>query len=178
MKLNIFSIPLYIANIDVTKINLVSEKFEETWLSETSSSHNFKNTLDTKSINYLLEKIASLLSKDIKGNYKINLTSIWQNNYKENDFQERHTHAGSHFSFIIFKKINESRTVFLNPIEDLITSYYNGSNLNIFDQVYVPECRQGQMILFPSFLGHMVKKTSNASTIAGNINLEIINDNN
>ena len=104
MKLNIFSIPLYIANIDINKINLVNEKFEETWLSETSSSHNFKNTLDNNSINYLLQKIGSLLSEDIKGKFKINLTSIWQNNYKENDFQERHTHAGSHFSFIIFLK--------------------------------------------------------------------------
>ena len=151
MKLNIFSIPLYIANIDINKINLVNEKFEETWLSETSSSHNFKNTLDNNSINYLLQKIGSLLSEDIKGKFKINLTSIWQNNYKENDFQERHTHAGSHFSFIIFKKIDESRTVFLNPIEDLITSYYNGSNLNIFEQVYTPECRQGQIILFLVF---------------------------
>ena len=47
----------------------------------------------------------------------------------------------------------------LNPIEDLITSYYNGSNLNIFEQVYTPECRQGQIILF-LILGHMVK-TSN-----------------
>ena len=158
MKLNIFSIPLYIANIDINKINLVNEKFEETWLSETSSSHNFKNTLDNNSINYLLQKIGSLLSEDIKGKFKINLTSIWQNNYKENDFQERHTHAGSHFSFIIFKKIDESRTVFLNPIEDLITSYYNGSNLNIFEQVYTPECRQGQIILFPSFFRTYGKK--------------------
>ena len=66
-------------------------------------------------------------------------------------FKKRHTHAGSHFSFIIFKKIDESRTVFLNPIEDLITSYYNGSNLNIFEQVYTPECRQGQIILFLVF---------------------------
>ena len=89
MKLNIFSIPLYIANIDINKINLVNEKFEETWLSETSSSHNFKNTLDNNSINYLLQKIGSLLSEDIKGKFKINLTSIWQNNYKENDFQEK-----------------------------------------------------------------------------------------
>ena len=57
MKLNIFSIPLYIANIDINKINLVNEKFEETWLSETSSSHNFKNTLDNNnSTNYLLLK--------------------------------------------------------------------------------------------------------------------------
>ena len=56
MKLNIFSIPLYIANIDINKKNLINEKFEETWLSETSSSHNFKNTLDNNSINYLLQK--------------------------------------------------------------------------------------------------------------------------
>ena len=147
-------------------------------MSETSSSHNFKNTLDNNRINYLLQKIGSLLSEDIKGKFKINLTSIWQNNYKENDFQERHTHAGSHFSFIIFKKIDESRTVFLNPIEDLITSYYNGSNLNIFEQVYTPECRQGQIILFEVFWDIHKKKTSNASTIAGNITMEILNGNN
>ena len=66
--------------------------------------------LYNNSINYLLQKIGSLLSEDIKGKFKINLTSIWQNNYKENDFQERHTHAGSHFLLLFLKKLmNQER---------------------------------------------------------------------
>ena len=57
-EIKYYSIPLYIANIDINKINLVNEKFEETWLSEKIVVTIFKNTLDSNSINYLPKNLA------------------------------------------------------------------------------------------------------------------------
>jgi hypothetical protein len=36
---------------------------------------------------------------------------------------------------------------------------------------FQPQCRENQIIVFPAFLEHYVKKTSNAETIAGNMTI-------
>jgi hypothetical protein len=171
MKINLFSIPIYISNIDVSKINLSPKKLNKAWLSETLSSVNEQNMLERKSLNYLLHEIDLLLN--ITQNHKINLEAIWENHYKKGDFQEAHAHGGSHFSFIIYKKIDESKTVFLNPAITLIDSYYAKCKYKPIQTSFMPECRQGQMIVFPSFLLHMVKKSNDSETIAGNVSIEL-----
>ena len=171
MKLNLFSIPIYISNIDVDKIKIKNIKVKNQWLSETESSHGCLNEITEDSKAHVLQTIVKLLNHDIQTPYKLALTSIWQNNYRENDYQERHCHPGSHFSFIIYKKIKESNTVFFNPSYSLIHSYYYGSpllNLPLFKNIFKVECREGQIVVFPSFLEHMVLKHSNSVTIAGN----------
>ena len=45
---------------------------------------------------------------------------------------------------------------------------------DIVDLQFRPSCREGQIIVFPSFLEHMVKKTSNAITISGNIDFKFL----
>ena len=45
---------------------------------------------------------------------------------------------------------------------------------NFFVQIFEPKCRKNQMILFPSFIEHMVKNNKNNATISGNINIEIM----
>lgn len=171
MKLNLFSIPVYICNVDLEKIKIENKDVEKTWLSETPSSFNFENNLSQESSSYILGKIANLLKKDFNFAFNITLQNIWQNFYKNNDYQEKHNHPGSHFSFIIYKDIKESQTVLFNPCENLIESYYKDFKDigHAIDYYYQPECTQGQMLLFPSFLIHMVKKNNNSSTIAGNI---------
>jgi len=174
MKLDLFSIPIFIANIDIEKLKIKNGSFKETWLSETISSHAEGDGIDEESSNYLLTIISKKLLTQLKKPFKINLTHLWENHYENNDFQERHTHPKSHFSFIIYKKIDKSNTVFFNPAEDLISSYYNSSGFNMFDTNFMPECREGQIIIFPSFLGHMVKKSNNSQTISGNVILEML----
>ena len=92
MKLNLFSIPIFIEDIDCSKINIVSKSFEKTWMSETKSSHNFKNDLDNESLKYLYKKIWDLLKGDFNNNFKIILTNIWENHYIKEDYQELHCH--------------------------------------------------------------------------------------
>ena len=172
MKIDLFSVPIYITNIDLEKLKLSPKEISKTWLSETPSSLNSQHMVEAESLEYILREISSLLNLTV--DCKIKLKKIWENHYKKGDFQESHVHAGSHFSFIIYKKITESKTVFLNPAANLIESYYINSPYKPIQDIFEPKCRQGQMIVFPSFLTHMVKKTNDCETIAGNVSLKMI----
>ena len=177
MKINLFEESIFIGNIDAAKINLKTKDFFKTWDSETLSSYASFNELDEESVKYLLEIIAKLLKEKIEQGFKLNLIKIWQNNYLQNDFQEKHTHPHSHFSFVIYKKTKESKTVFFNPAEHLIQSFYDINfleNTNFFQLKFEPKCRENQIVVFPSYLEHMVKKHDDSTTISGNLKLEII----
>jgi len=177
MKLNLFNIPIYIGNIDVNKIIIENSKFEKTWKSKTESSYYFDNKIKKDSVIYLLDTISNLIRKDMSSSINLKLLNIWENRYLKKDFQERHLHPHSHFSFVIYKKIKTSNTVFINPSDKLIESYYLPfilNNSNLFDIDYQPELREGQIIVFPSFLEHMVLPNDDNVTISGNIIFEQI----
>ena len=140
MKLNLFSIPVYIGNIDIDKVKVTNQGFEKTWACRTNSSFNFQNTLEDDSAKYVLNVIYN-------------------------------------FSFIIYKQIEEGKTVFVNPSDKSLLSYYAPvfwERTNFFELDYEPKCRQGQIIIFPSFLEHMVKETNDyCVTVSGNACLHI-----
>ena len=168
MKLNLFSTPVFIINIDTNKIIKKNGSFKKTWLSETSSSHAEGDILEVESSNYLLEEIGKVLAKEIKKTLKISLDHIWENRYEVGDFQERHNHPGSHFSFIIYKEIEKSNTVFFRPDKNLFDSFYDGK-FNQFNNKFIPECRSNQIIIFPSCIEHMVLSNTISKTIACNL---------
>jgi|TARA_R110000744_G_scaffold114075_2_gene213393 hypothetical protein len=175
MKLNLFSVPIFIDNIDSSKIDIKNQNFEKTWNSETISSFNSTNLLDKESVNYLLGIISNSISKEFNETLKIQLLNIWENRYTDNDFQEKHTHPQAHFSFIIYKEVIEGKTIFFNPAINLIESYYPApyffDKTNFFQVEFLPKCRKDQIVIFPSFLEHMVKKINNSVTISGNITI-------
>jgi hypothetical protein len=168
MKLNIFSIPIYIGNIETDKIQISNKGFEKTWLSKTESSHNYVNEIEESSWAYLQKIIVDLLKEDFNYTYELTLKSIWENEYKKNDFQENHIHTGSHFSFIIYREVDQSNTVFFRPDKNLFASFY-GDNFSPFFNTFSPECRSNQIIIFPSCLEHMVLSNTISKTIAGNL---------
>jgi len=171
MIVDLFKIPIFIGNIDVEKININNQNFEKTWISETSSTYNesFKNVLniEKEDIKYLLETMIKILEEKIQYPFELNLINIWENNYIDNDYQEPHIHAKSDFSFIIYKDVQEGKTVFLNPIRNFLMVYTNIAHM--FDDVFMPKCKTGQIVIFPSFLEHMVLKSSKQKTISGNL---------
>ena len=179
MRLDLFSIPIFIDNIDSSKINLTNKNFEKTWKSQTTSSFNFKNTLDEESAKYLLKVVVQSLSKHFYTTERINLLNVWENKYFENDFQEKHKHPHSHFSFIIYKDVEEGKTIFFNPAIDLIESYYPShvfNQTNFFQLEFLPKCRNNQIVIFPSFLEHMVQKVNNSVTISGNLKIQTLKE--
>jgi hypothetical protein len=173
MKLNIFSIPLFIDNIDCSKINISFDKLNKKWESETLTSFGVENKISENSVLYLLSIIVENL-KDffIDTSFKVELTEIWENSYKENDFQENHIHTNSDFSFVVYKEVKESKTLFFSPNHFLIDSFYKKSFLEkYFKTTFFPKCTKNQIIIFPSFLEHMVKKNNDSITIAGNLKI-------
>lgn len=173
MRIDLFPVPIFINNIDSSKIVVESKIIKKNWNSETNSSHGNKNYINEESMLYLFNTINESLMDFIKNDYKIELISIWENFYNLNDFQEKHLHVNSDFSFIIYKKVNESKTVFFSPNNYLIDSFYENKFLqNYFKTEFHPKLKENQIIIFPSFLEHMVKKNQNESvTIAGNISI-------
>lgn len=171
MKTNIFPIPIFKSKIDLKKVKLINKGFERTFISNNLTSHNYRNTLDKDSEIYLLSTIAKLLEEQFTKKFSIKLLSIWENVYKKEDYQEPHMHSHSSFSFIIYKDIKKVNTLFIHPCRYLLESFYK---FELFYKYYSPECKKGDLILFPSFLEHMVKKHSNSKTIAGNIWFEYV----
>ena len=176
MKIDLFSTPIWIGNIDASKINLIEQDAKPTFGSGVNTTYNdgIGSNIDEKSVNYLYEVIVSLINETITNPYSLHLTNIWENKYEEGDFQEKHIHPNSHLSFVIYKKVEESNTVFVNPAEKMIQAFYDPCKRkrNLFGSIeYSPKCRQNQIIVFPSYLEHYVKKTNNAITVSGNLNL-------
>jgi hypothetical protein len=170
MQLDLFSVPIWIGNIDTKKIKLVHSKLNKPWiLCDTQSTYGEQNYLDQSSMNYLLKTIVALIKPYFKENFKVELLNYWTNKYVKNDFQEAHIHANSSLSYIIYQKVDKAHTVFNNPNKHLIEL----SQMSDFFQWYFePECRQGQIIIFPSYVEHWVKNNSNSITIAGNLKIE------
>ena len=102
-------------------------------------------------------------------NNTIDLKNIWINKYEKNDYQEEHIHTDSNFSFIIYSKVKESNTVFLSRDKEIIESF---KMVDLFEPTFEVPCQSNQIIIFPSFLRHRVKRVDeNYETISGNINL-------
>jgi len=182
MIINLFSIPIFINNIDSSKIKF-KKKIEptDTWLSKTPSSYNIDNAesvIDKKTIKFILQSFADELTQVVTGTFELRLKNIWENNYKTEDYQEPHIHTRSDLSFIIYKQdVEESKTIFLNPAKNIIECFKNMSSnaITFFSkEVYKPTLRSNQFVLFPSYLEHMVVKPNKPqSTIAGNISMII-----
>jgi hypothetical protein len=168
MKLELFSTPIFITNIDLDKIKIESENFAKEWHSNTLSSFGFTNKLNASSYNYLMSVICSLLSNHLHAENELQLLNIWENKYEKDDFQENHIHTDSHFSFIIYVKGKKSNTVFFAPHKYLLECFYGDS---LYPYSYQSECASGQIIVFPSYLEHMVKKNTDSVTYAGNIKM-------
>ena len=167
---------MFIGSIDVKKINLKKQKYKKMWLSDTETSYNqsFENVsnMDKESLKYLMESIIKILEEKINYRFELKLWNIWENNYIKDDYQEPHIHEESDFSFIIYKKVNEGRTVFLNPLRNYFLFYKNIQHM--FEDKFIPKCKTGDIVIFPSFLEHMVLKSNKQKTISGNLKFKKI----
>lgn len=166
---NIF--PNFIATkkLNISKLKVVGKNFKDTFESRVQTTAEGETLLSIESMNYLNIELTDLLSHILKPMCKtfvFNMIGMWVNKYNDNDYQGSHVHP-SDFSFIIYYKTDKSYTVFNSPVKKLLES----SNNEIFHKCYEPDCKQGDIIVFPSYLEHWVKPNSNNTTIAGNIKI-------
>ena len=176
MKLDLFGIPIWTGNIDSENIKLVDQNLQPTFGSEIKTTYHESNkgNIDPESLQYLYHVIKRLLAETVRIPFELRLINIWKNVYEDNDFQETHIHCGSDLSFVIYADVIESNTVFINPTQKLTSAFFVGQpkKKDILGVAsFTPECRKNQIIIFPSYLEHFVKKTSSAITISGNLEL-------
>jgi hypothetical protein len=163
--------PNFIAtkNLDLSKLNITGKKFNKTFESNIKTTLKGSTLFDIKSMNYLNVHLTDLLSSLLKHiclNFVFRLEAIWINKYDKKDYQGSHVHPGD-YSFIIYYKTDKSYTVFNSPVKSLLEF---GDN-KIFNKDYQTKLKQGDIIMFPSYLEHWVRPNTNNITISGNIKI-------
>ena len=97
------------------------------------------------------------------------LTDIWFNYYDDGEYQEKHSHIApftyrpsiTHFSVIHYLKFDSEvhqPTVFVDPLEMLRLSSLEMES-NYYNHLYYPRVKEGSLLMFPSYMEHMVKKS-------------------
>ncbi len=166
---NIFPNLIAIKHLDLSKLKVVGNKFKKTFESKVKTTLKGNTLFDKDSMNYLNIQLTDTLSYLLKPyckNFVFNISHIWINRYDKKDYQGSHVHP-SDFSFIIYYKTDKSYTVFNSPVKNLLEISGN----KFFYSDYESDFKQGDMIVFPSYLEHWVKPNSNNITIAGNIKI-------
>jgi hypothetical protein len=172
MKVELFPIPVFFDQVDLTRIKMTDTAYEPTFFSDVKSNYLHQPQLEPTSYDYLAEIIERNLKET--GQYiDPQITAIWRNVYNETNMQEVHIHADAQWSFIIYETVEHSRTVFLNPAWKMIEVQI-GYFAPTFPPNWRPKVGPGTMILFPSFLEHYVLAGNTGSTIAGNVNLKYV----
>ena len=159
--LTLFATNIAYKNLDLSKVTIQGKNFDKTFESGVESTLSGETLFTPESMNYFNLQLTDLLSYLLKPyctNFVFKMTSIWINNYKDNDYQGSHVHPG-HFSFIFYYDVNKSNTVFNSPVKKLIES----SNNTFFKSDYEPDLKQGDIIVFPSYLEHGVSPITSGS---------------
>ena len=173
MKKELFGIPIFEDTVELDKLNDIPyAPLQPTWDSEVSSTFSTSKPDDIPmSIwKYLSEVIernlypADLMGKNAKFGH------IWKNVYKKHDYQDAHIHPHSQWSFVIYVDVT-SRTAFFNPSIHNIQNHMGCTN-PYFPLDYKPNLGPVSIIIFPSFLMHMVNSGNEGSTISGNLYME------
>jgi hypothetical protein len=174
MKVDLFSIPVFLDKVDLSKIIMTDSKYEATFFSDVKSNYLYQPQLEPLSYDYLSQVIERNLKET--GKYTDpRITAIWRNVYDPENIQEVHIHADAQWSFIIYETVEKSRTVFLSPAWKQI-EVTMGYFAPAFPPNWRPKLDPGSILIFPSFLEHYVLAGNSGSTIAGNVNLKYVRD--
>lgn len=170
MKKYIFGIPIFETKVDLKRLKIPRAEVQPTWDSGVRTTLSTQLEIHPTSLQYLCDIITDNLEPANLMGTNPSLGHIWRNLYGEHDYQDPHTHPGSQWSFIIYETM-ASKTAFFNPSMNLIQTQM-GFNVHDFPSDYKPDLKPGSMIIFPSFLMHMVHKGNKGTTISGNIHME------
>ena len=163
----IFAAPFFIEPINLDEINLMSEDFQPTFLSDCPTTLGHDKFTD-ESYEYVKGLIAECVQQFIPDDFVIG--QVWRNKYEKHDWQDPHIHSGAQWSFIIVESVDHSRTVFMNPSRKLIMNQWAMYGTAI-SMDFIPNVPAGNIIIFPSRIEHFVTSGGEGTTISGNIYL-------
>jgi hypothetical protein len=174
MRKDIFAIPIFEDVVDLEKIKIECESYSPTWDSKINTSFCSNQNVSEETWIHLNEVISRNLNQINCSYNNARIERIWRNVYTEENYQDPHIHPHCQWSFIIYETVDESKTIFFNPAFKEIQNQINHSGIPEFPIDYRPKLKSGSIIIFPSFLMHMVIHGNTGTTIAGNIKLEYI----
>ena len=172
MKKELFGIPIFEDEVDLEKIVLPDAELENTWDSGTPT------TFGTQKVDDVPQETWKYLSEVVERNLYYGecmcanprFGHIWKNVYGKHDYQDVHIHPNCQWSFVIYVD-TYSKTSFLNPSMKDIQNQI-GNQVVQFPLDYKPNLGPGSIIIFPSFLMHMVNNGVGGTTISGNIYMD------
>jgi uncharacterized protein (TIGR02466 family) len=124
---------------------------------------------------YIYEYISSISLYDLP--IETLMPPPWVNIYEFNDFQEIHEHLGSQnlISYCYFHKLPERHGKFVLVDKNANNFYLGQENTQLLKTVggnFVPQVKEGDLIIFPSWVSHKVtlnKSTDQRISISGNV---------
>ena len=172
MKKELFGIPIFEDEVDLEKIVLPDADLENTWDSGTPTTFGTQKVDDVpqETWKYLSEVIERNLYHGQCMGANPRFGHIWKNVYSKHDYQDVHIHPNCQWSFVIYVD-TYSKTSFLNPSMKDIQNQI-GNQVIQFPLVYKPDLGPGSIIIFPSFLMHMVNTGEGGTTISGNLYMD------
>ena len=169
-RIDAFPIPFFIIPVELDKIKVPyqSKDFKPTFESGLETTYRHQKVPD-ETYAYLRSVIAPAITSFGDPWSTMKFVDLWRNRYTKRDYQSAHIHPKVQWSFIIYEDVT-SNTVFINPANDLIQ---NQSHVDTgpSNTVWKPKIEAGNMVLFPSWVSHMVVPGNEGHTIAGNIKL-------
>ena len=172
MKKELFGIPIFEDEVELEKIVLPDAELENTWDSGTPTTFGTQKVDDVpqETWKYLSEVVERNLYYGECMGANPRFGHIWKNVYGKHDYQEVHIHPNCQWSFVIYVD-TYSKTSFLNPSMKDIQNQI-GNQVVQFPLDYKPNLGPGSIIIFPSFLMHMVNNGVGGTTISGNIYMD------
>tara|TARA_B100001250_G_scaffold67529_1_gene54065 strand:+ start:884 stop:1492 length:609 start_codon:yes stop_codon:yes gene_type:complete len=186
----IFGIPLFKYYLDPTEIQLLAEqKFQQCekfpihktpsgWDCDLRTEFNSsRNNEYAHYYNGIMDRFSNDLTLEGGRCY---IDESWINSYGLDENQEEHDHLPGFYSAIHYVKFNpevHKPAVFINPLMQLY-SYMNneinyGKHPDYMQVDFEPDVKEGDIIIFPSWLKHTVKRNKTDQhriTLAFNIN--------
>jgi uncharacterized protein (TIGR02466 family) len=189
-KIDIFSTPIYKFKVIQNTIDeaIVEskqlEKLEQykEWKCNVDTTYHLKpeagklnNSLEECLFPFVFDYVSNIINNRT---LTMQINGFWLNRYKENSFQERHSHAGNSniISFIYMYKTSENHSAlrFHNPFDITLENVKGYSSLEFSHERYDFLLKEREVLLFPSYLHHSVHPVhpqGERITLSGNINI-------
>ena len=152
--------------MDFSKIHIESDTYRTTWDSEVKTSFGTHHRISDETWQHLNEVVSRNINQIPCSYENARIDGIWRNVYTKTDYQDPHIHPHSQWSFIIYETVPKSKTMFFNPSMKDIQNQISGGGIPDFLLDYKPNLDAGSIIIFPSFLMHMVSHGAEGSTIS------------
>jgi|TARA_B100001996_G_scaffold94524_1_gene70747 hypothetical protein len=167
------------------------DRTPEGWNCSVNSSYPFTGENDP----YVPDEVNKRLQRDVMGSIRdvfiknglppVEMGAFWYNIYHEEQNQERHDHVSAHantFLSGVYYNKNATPTTFYPPSTLYRTLRFRGCEGTIIGNAtrdtFEAEVNDGDIILFPPYLEHEVKKqTSESMRLTFSFNLTTINPN-